>query len=134
MSMTDREFLDTYAGNGERYPAFKFENVGDVIKGVLPERPRVVNVTNDGKEEKRLVVAVTKDDGETMSVWVKPGFSAQAIAEALKEAKVDGLAEGGTFAMQLVELKNVGKPSPAKVFKAKYVPPAPSGVGVDDLL
>lgn len=133
MTMTDREFLDNYAGGGDRYPAFKFENVGDTVRGVIVERPRVVDVDNNGKAEKRMVVAVTQDDGETVSIWVKPGFSAAAVKEALTAAGADGLVEGGTFAMKLDELRDTGKPSPAKVFKASYKPPAPSGVGVDDL-
>lgn len=135
MSMTATDFLNNYGG--ERHPAFKFENVGDTIKGTIAETPRVVDTKNmnNGQDEKKLVITVTAEDGETYAVWVKAGFAANAVKEALREANAekDGLQEGGQFAMRLDELRNTGKPQPAKVFKAKYTPPAPKGVGVDDL-
>lgn len=132
MTMTDREFLNSYGGDS--HPAFKFTNVGDTINGTIAEKPRVVDTKNMNTQapEKKLVIPVQTEDG-IFSVWVKAGFAANAVKEALKEAGADGLLEGGTFAMKLVELRDTGKPQPAKVFKAKYTPPAPSGVNVDEI-
>lgn len=135
MSMTDRDFLDTYGG--DRHPPFKFVNVGDTIKGTVTEKPRVVDTKNmnTNADEKKMVVAVTDDNGETWSVWIKAGFSASAIKEALTTAKADGLEAGGAFAMQLIELRDMGKPQPAKVYKAQYrAPVTNTAVGVEELL
>lgn len=134
MTNTDvNDFLQSSAG--DLHPGFKFANVGDTIKGVICEEPKVVETPNlnDGKPEKKLVVAVQTEDGETWSVWVRRGFMARAINDAIEVAGVAGLAEGGTIAIKYSEDRDTGKPSKAKIFVAKYTPPAPSTVSVDDL-
>jgi hypothetical protein len=123
------------SSSGDLHPGFKFENVGDTIRGTICEEPRVVETPNlsDGKPEKKLVVAVQTDAGETWSVWIRRGFMARAINDAIEAAGTTGLAEGGQIAVKYSEDRDTGKPSKAKIFVAKYTPPAPSTVSVNDL-
>lgn len=128
------EFLRS--SSGDLHPGFKFANIGDTIKGQIVEAPKVVETPNlkDGTPEKKLVLAVQTEEGETWSVWVRRGFMARAVNDAIAEAGAAGVAEGGTIAIRYSEDRDTGKPQPAKVFVAKYQPPAPSAVSVDDLL
>lgn len=132
--MSDIDVRDFLAGyGGDKHPGFKFDKIGDTCKGTIVERPRVVDVKDpQGRESRKLVIAVQDDDGNVWALWVKAGAMAGAIAEALKQAGVDGLAEGGTIAMQFSGERDTGKPSKLKQFRAKYQPPA-STVGVGDL-
>lgn len=135
--MTDTEVSDFLrSSSGDLHPGFKFATIGDTIKGVICEPPRVVETPNlkDGTPEKKLVLAVQTGEDETWSVWVRRGFMARAVNEALEAAGVDGIAEGGTIAIRYSEDRDTGKPQPAKVFVAKYQPPAAPTTSVDDLL
>lgn len=117
------------ANSGDRHPAVKFENVGDTISGVISEEPRVVPTTNmnSGALEDKLVVAITRDDGQTFALWVKGGFLAGAIWKACEAAGVDGLAVGGRLGVRYSGTKDTGKPQPAKLYEAEYAPPAVGG-------
>ena len=135
--MTDTdvsEFLRS--SSGENHPGFKFAAIGDTIKGVICEPPKIVETPNlnNGNLEKKLVLAVETEEGETWSVWVRRGFMARAVNDALEAAGVSGIAEGGTIAIRYSEDRDTGKPQPAKVFVAKYQAPAPQTTSVDDLL
>jgi hypothetical protein len=134
MSSDVKDFLDN--SSGERHPAFKFAAIGDHISGVIAETPRVVETPNLNTQlpEKKLVLAVTTDDGQTFSVWVRAGFLARAVNDALNKAEVEGLEEGGRIGIRYSENRDTGKPQPAKVFEAEYRAPAPAKVGVDELL
>lgn len=131
--MTDvSDFLASSAG--DLHPGFKFESVGDTIKGTICEPPRVVETNNlsSGQPEKKLVLAVQTESGDIWSVWVRRGFMAKAVNEAIEAAGATGLAEGGTIAVKFAEERDTGKPSKAKVFVAKYTPPPAPTVSVDD--
>lgn len=119
---------------GDQHPAFRFANVGDTVAGTIAETPRVVEVRNDkGGTDKRLVIAVTTAEGDTYSVWVKPGMMASALKKALEDVGADGLTVGGSIAVKFDSTKDVGKPSPAKVYTVAYKAPAAT-TSIDDLL
>lgn len=134
MSNEVTDFLNQ--SSGELHDGFKFANIGDTCKGTISELPKVVEFTSKftNQQERQLVIPVTDDTGATHAVWVKAGFAASAVQDALTEANAPGLEVGGKFAMQLVELRDTGKGNPAKVYKAQYQPPAAPAVGVDSLL
>jgi hypothetical protein len=122
--------------SGSRYPAFKWGNEpGMILSGTILETPRIVNQPNlnTGQPEDNLVVSIKTPDGHEFALWVRRGFLAQAIAEAVREAGADGLAEGGTLHVKHTAMKDTGKPQPARVFKARYQPPAPSSVSPADI-
>lgn len=121
--------------DGEKHPGFKFSNIGDTIKGLIVERPRVVDVDKigaPGVKEKKLVVAVRDDNGNTWALWAK-GNMAAAIKDACTKANVAGIAEGGTIAVRFQDEKDTGKGNPLKVFTAAYQAPVQT-TSVDDLL
>lgn len=135
MSTTEvNQFLGE--SSGEKHPAFKFAEIGDTIKGVIAEQPKVVDVDNIGKPgtTKKLVIALTDDQGETWSVWVRAGFMASAIQDAIKAVGAPGLEVGGRLAVRFSEKRDTGKPSPAHIFVAQYQAPAAAAVNPDDLL
>ncbi len=134
--MTDTDVSDFLRSSaGDLHPAFKFSAVGDTVKGVICEPPKVVETPNlnNGNLEKKLVLAVKGEDGNTWAVWVRKGFLARAVNDAIEAAGATGIAEGGTIAIKYSEDRDTGKPQPAKVFLAKYTPPAPSTVSVNDV-
>lgn len=128
MSDDVRDFLDE--SSGSRFPGFKFDEVGKGVKGRIIEKPRVVERPNlnDGALEKQLVIALQPDEGEPVSVWVRKGFLAQAVSEAIAAAGAAGLEVGGELAVQHHDTqpaKTAGH-HPAKLFRAKYTPPVAS--------
>lgn len=139
-------WLDQNSGGGG-YPSVKFPAVGDKVVGTIISTPRVVGVTNDkGEPEERLVVELEAVDGctatiadggigngDNVSLWIKPGFLASAVKDAVKAAGAKGLTEGATLAVAFTDTKDTGKIQKAKVYAAKYVPAKPS-VSVDDLI
>lgn len=127
------DFLKSSAG--ELHPGFKFENIGDTVKGVICEPPKVVETPNlnNGNLEKKLVLAVQVEDGNIWAVWIRKGFLARAVNDAVEAAGASGIAEGGTIAVRYVEDRDTGKPSKAKVFEAKYQPPTAPTVSTNDL-
>lgn len=141
MSTIDRDvqdFLDDSAPfDGEKHPGFKFSAIGDTLKGVIVERPRVLDVDkmgSPGVKLRKMVVAVRDDAGDTWALWVearKP--MAAAIKEACDKSQVTGLAEGGTLAVRFTEEKDTGKGNPLKIYSAAYQPPVAT-TSVDDLL
>ena len=129
------DFLASSAGS--KHPGFKFENIGDTIKGVVSEQPRVLDVSvlgKPGETERKMVVAVTDEGGDTWALWVKRSQMAQAINDAIEAAGSSGLEVGGRLAVKFSEERDTGKPSKMKVFTAQYQPPTPAPVGVADLL
>jgi hypothetical protein len=121
--------------SGSKYPAFKWGEIGTVLAGTIIEQPRVITRPNlnTNEPEDNLVIPVRTAEGHEFSLWVRRGFLAQAIADAVKESESDGLAEGGTLQVKHTENRDTGRPQPARVFKAKYTPPAPSAVNPDDI-
>lgn len=130
---TAQEFLES--SSGESYPAFKFEKVGDTVKGTIMTEPRPIERPSlkDGSPEKQLPINLDVEGVGPQTVWCRAGFMAGAIADAVKEAGAPGLQIGGVLAIRFTEERDTGKPNKAKVFKAKYEAPASNGVSVDEI-
>lgn len=125
--------IDTIAGpDGD---SFKFENVGDIAKGVIAhvdtsERENRFN----GNMELVLRVALEQDDGETIIIWPVlntnvdgDGYAsrmAKAIAAAARAAGATKIEAGGTLAVKFDREQATEKGNPAKVYVAEYHPPA----------
>lgn len=120
-----------------------FREIGDTVHGVITSTPRVVE-TQYGD---RLVFDVESLDGttaqtengqiqngDTVTVWVKPGAMARAVSSSVKTDGATGLAIGGTLALKHSALgdKKPGR-HPAKLFESKYTQPAAATTNVDDL-
>jgi hypothetical protein len=143
-------WLDDNAG-GNNLPGIYFGDVGDIVKGVISGKPRIVTVQDDrGKDVEKLVVELRALPGCTAksgkrgadgpipedfecSLWIKGGLLATAVKDAVRAAGAKGLAEGDTIAVQYTDTKDTGKMEPAKVYAAKYVAAKPS-VAIDDLI
>lgn len=135
---SESDFLRDHGG--ERHPGFKFVRPGDICKGVIvtPAVPATVPNINTGEPETKLVVGIATEAGslsdgqpvpagETFAVWMKQrSFALSAWAAALQRAGVAESAVGGRVAFKFSELKDTGKPQPAKVFVAQYEPPVPA--------
>lgn len=137
MSTEAMEFLNTNSG-GSGNPAVKFPTIGSSIKGVIVGTPRVVTTPSldTGEPEKKLVIELCDDNGELWALWVKAGWMATAVRDAVTKAGATGLLEGGTLVVKYSadgEQKKAGL-NPPKIYEAAYKPPAPTGVNVDDLL
>lgn len=135
MGKSAEEFLSD-AASGNSYEAIKWANqpVGTKFSGTIIDDPRSVTRKNlnDGSPEEQLPINLDTADGPR-TLWVKSGFLAGAIKEACQEAGASGIAKGGKLGVVLTELRDVGKPQPAYVFKAKYEVPVGSGVSMDEI-
>lgn len=155
--MTMLTDLDRYAG-GDSHPAFKFKRIGDAVKGTIV-RSKIVEFADreTGKPKTSLVIDLkvaqakggiankgvdsdgmekwTIDDvpaGETVTVWLNPGFGIGAIRDALHTAGATALEDGATLKVKLSEKRDTGKQQPANVFEAEYEAPK-GGVSIDEL-
>ena len=106
--------------------SFKFETLGDTIKGVLsyvPAKPEQrVNKFN-GNEEGVVKLVLATDDGDKAIYPVVGTAMARAIGDAVRAAGAGTLEVGGTLAVKFSEERDTGKPSKMKVFSAKYEAP-----------
>lgn len=137
MSVTEADDFLADAG-GSQFPSFKFNTVGDTLVGRIVDRPRVVELKSkfSGEMERKLVVNIEQDDGDTFTLWVKGGRLASAIKAACTEAGAEGLRKGGRLGVAYTEDIPTDKGNPAKGYRAKYEPPAQEEkppVAVDDL-
>ena len=151
--MSDTQgFFRRNAGNF--YPAVAFEQIGATIVGTIIDEPRIVVTKDDDRNDvENLVVNLEavagtairsgKVDegradvkpGDQVSLWIKAGGIARAVDTAIKAAKVAGLAEGGTLAVQYT---GNGTPTKAgytapKLYSAEYSAPRPT-VGMGGLI
>lgn len=105
--------------------SFKFENIGDTVEGVIAyvgDWQERINKFN-GKTEQVMRLGIDSGDGEPTYVWpVKGSAMAQAIAEAMRDAKVDDLLEGQKIKLRFDSEKDTGKPQKLKLFKARITP------------
>ncbi len=133
MTQAADQFLEE-SSIGDSYPAFKFTSVGDTVSGTILGDPKPVTrpSLNDGTPEQQLPINIETADGPK-TVWVRKGFMAGAISDAVKAAGATGLRDGGKLAVKFTELRDTGKPQPAKVFSAKYEAPASAGANLDDI-
>ena len=108
----------------------RFTNVGDKIVGTVtfvgPFRERINKLNNKPETSARIVLDC--EDGETRVLYINKGsFLADALGNAIRDAGSKALDVGGKLAVALSELRDTGKPQPAKVYKAQYKPPAAGG-------
>lgn len=155
--MTMLADLNQYAG-GDSHPAFKFKRIGDAVKGRIL-RSKIVEFADreTGKPKTSLVIDIevqaakggiaTKgvdedgmekwsiDDvqtGNTVTVWLNPGFGIGAVRDALAAAGAKALEDGATLKVKLAEKRDTGKQQPAHVYEAEYEAPK-GGVNIDEL-
>jgi ApbE superfamily uncharacterized protein (UPF0280 family) len=141
-------WLKDNSGGGDGGPGVYFDTPGDKVVGVIVGTPRKV----DTEFGERLVVELTATgestaskgtrgadgviaDGDSVTVWCKPGAMASAIARACNEAGVQGLSEGDTLALAYSgdgEQKKAGWNAP-KLYVARYTIAKPA-VSVDSLV
>jgi hypothetical protein len=155
MTMNDTMgFLNSGSTSG--LPGVKWMKVGDEVRGTIISEPRVVETQSlkaGGGMEAKLVLEVrtevdtritdsTNDDGfrivngEDVAVWVRKGWMAGAVRDAVRAAEATSIEEGGKLSLKLVELRKPTTPgySPTQIFEAKYkAPEKPAGVSLDDL-
>lgn len=100
---------------------FKFEKVGDKIKGTLIEREQVV------VEGKPVMLYSLKDDkGEEFKVW----------GTKMLDQQMKRVLNGQNLGILFAEEKKTGKPQPMKVLKVYPGPMNPSHTAIpanDDL-
>jgi hypothetical protein len=101
------------------YPNASFDDVGDTVAGVIGAPPKIVDSQFGPALVVELVNTVYSDGGITL--WIKKGQMASAVDNACHDH--GGLAEGGKLSVTLTELRDTGKPSPLKVYEARYEPP-----------
>lgn len=155
MSINDTMgFLDSASTSG--LPGVKWMKVGDEVRGVIISEPRVVETKSlqaGGAMEAKLVLEVrTETDtritdkesdegfrivngGEEVAVWVRKGWMAGAVRDAVRAAGATSVEEGGKLSLKLIELRKPTTPgySPTQIFEAKYkAPEKPAGVDIDD--
>ena len=127
--MTD---LDAFLSSSGA-PAFKFENVGDTVKGRIvaaETREAIACGTGEvdrwpnGNPKEQLVVTLEDDSGDQYRIFaVKPSAMFVAIADAVKKVG-QGFREGGTLAVKFSGTKPSEKyGTPQKLYAAKYEPP-----------
>lgn len=106
--------------------SFKFETVGDTVKGVItfvPSRPEPRINKFNGREEEVVKVILDTADGDKAIYPVVGSVMARAIGDAVRGAGATTLEVGGTLAVQFSGERDTGKPMPMKEFKAKYEAP-----------
>ena len=131
---------------GDIYPSMKFQKLNDFVKGTIIETrlDQRESRFHPGEIETSLLVSLEVDKGrgvvgvkadddraqeqpvdkqERVTVWIKRGFMAAAVSQAVREAGDKTLVEGGIFTLAFIEEKDTGKGNPAKVYKASYAPP-----------
>lgn len=117
--------------------SFKFEKLGDTVKGVLSYVPSApdhrVNKFN-GKEEQVIRLVLTTDDGDKAIYPVVGSAMARAIGDSVRAAGQSKLEVGATLVLQFSEEKDTGKPKPVKLYKARYEAPKGAAVDIDTLL
>jgi hypothetical protein len=141
------DWLDQNSG-GAGGPSVYFGTIGDKVVGVIESTPRTV----DTEFGERLVIELKAADGSTatkgangedgpivdgdsVTVWCKPGAMASALKRAIADAGATGLSVGDTLAIAYSgdgEKKKAGWNAP-KLYAAKYVPAKPSK-SIDELV
>lgn len=133
-------------GGGTRWA--KFPAIGSTVTGKIltePEKrqqrdfddPSVLLSWPNGDPKWEIVVDIAtderdpedEDDDGRRALHIK-GYMQNAVREAVRAARADGLHIGGTITVQYIgdgEVKGRGKPP--KMYAARYVPPMSSGNG-----
>jgi hypothetical protein len=147
MSDTTTDWLSANAG-GNGGPGVYFGTPGDKVVGVIEGTPHQVTTEFGDRLVIELVASASSTaskgtngeegpiaDGDSVTLWCKPGAMAAALKKALADAGARGLTEGDTIAVQYTGDGERSKPgwNPPKLYAAKYVPATPS-VSLDDLV
>lgn len=135
----DNWLTDNSGGNGG--PGVYFGTVGALVVGNILGKPRVVE-TEYGQRYVIEISALTGctalkgtsgsegpiAEGDTVTVWVKPGAMAAAVNKALTAAGATEPVEGGKFALVYTADGERTKPgfNPPKLYEAQYKAPAAS--------
>lgn len=126
----------------------KFEQIGDTLKGVIEAaevraqtdiKTGEVKTYRDGNVMKQLVLTIQSDqydddeDDGMRRVFVK-GQMAQMLREAVRNAGVKGIANGGKVGVKFVSelAPDTRGFSPTKQYQVYYVPPAAPEVSMDE--
>lgn len=133
MSKSAEQFFDEAGGTGHDPIKWGDYKVGDVVSGTIIDEPRSVTRENlnTRQPEDQLPINLDTADGPR-TLWVRQGFLAGAIKDACKEVG-HGLAKGGKLSVKYTEDRDVNKPQPARIFKAKYEAPAAAEVDVSEI-
>lgn len=122
----------------ETHPTFPFAEVGDAVAGVIVNDPKLKPARNPYGDTPREVMPIeleTNDMG-TVVIWAEKhkGMS-RAIWAAGHEAGVTDIVQGATLAVKRIEDDPPFKPGykATRAYVAKYTPPAPRGINVDDI-
>lgn len=147
--------VDTIAGPDGA--SFKFETVGDTVKGIIVHAEEMVRENQFNRQDEKVIrISLEQDDGAIAIIWpvtdtnVETGGyasrMAKAIAAAVRSAGETRLENGGTLAVKFDREIPTDKGNPAKGFVAQYKAPAvpeptdgsgddgDDGGAVDDLL
>lgn len=133
MGEAANKFLEE-SGGGEGHDPVKFKEIGDKVVGKIMDEPRPVErkSLNDGTPEMQLPINLDTADGPR-TLWVRKGFLAGAIQDAVKEAGATGIEVGGSLGVELTEKRDTGKPQPANVFKAAYKKPEKEATSIESI-
>jgi len=110
--------------SGPAGDSFKFNTVGDTVKGVVT----FIGEWNDrvntfGKKETSMKVVLETEDGPRSIYPNKGGTLAQAIGDAIRAAGAATFEKGAMLGVQFSEAKDVGKGNPLKMYRAQYKAP-----------
>lgn len=146
MSNDTTNWLSNNRGNTGDGVGVYFGTVGQKVVGEIISTPKKV----DTQYGERLVVELRCREDSTalkgkegadgpiqgsdeVSLWIKPGPMASALADAIAAAGAKGLTEGDTIAVAFSGEQDTGKPSKLKLYTAQLVPVKPT-VSVDSLV
>lgn len=129
--------VSSFLGGGAT--AFKFEQVGDKISGVLSEPPiveqqrefiRGVDIKDrplatwpDGQPKMQMILTIETDSGEEHRIYVSKTRQKKAIGAAVRRAGAKEPEVGGWLEVERTEDERGRGSVPAQGFKATYVPP-----------
>lgn len=119
-----------FMGEGEKFPALAFSEVGDTYQGVVRRVKAMQDRdfdTNEpitwpsGAPKNVYLFEIEQDNGEMGTIWVR-GNAVTAIREAVKEAGGESPV-GWHLKLQHHALgEKIGKRNPAKLYRAKLTP------------
>lgn len=137
------DFNDDLSGGA---PTFKFDTLGDTVKGMITEvekrqqtdlKTKELKTWNDGSPMWQYVISLADGSEEGTRIFAK-GQMLTAIREAVKASPEGKLEVGGQLA---VKWDSEGEPpergfNPPKLYVAQYKAPEPQAASVDadDLL
>lgn len=127
--MTD--WLNNNSG-GTGNPGVAFTQVGHKVIGLITMEPKPVT-TDFGERmvvELRALAGCTAlkgakgadgviKEGDEVTLWIKPGRMAGAVADAIRAEKAAGLSEGDTIALAFTDTLDTGKVEPVKIYAAQ---------------